>query len=132
MGYAHVDFESKRDAAKAIKDHDESSMVIGDREIRMDYAHPLGQKGDSPSPRRAVKDRHEPSHTVFVGNVSYEAKEKDIHEALKSFGNVVAVRIGALPHRTGQPNHILNLGLYSTRQGREPEGVRTRRFREYR
>jgi len=95
-GYAHVEFESKQDATKATKDHNESPMMIGDREIRIDYAYPVGRKGDGPLPRRAVKDRHEPSSTIFVARVPYEAKEEDIREALKSFGNIVAVRIGAL------------------------------------
>ena len=74
--------------------------MIGDRELRLDYAYPLGQKGVPPL-RRAVNDHHEPNPTVFIGNVPHAAKREDIREALKHLGNVVNVRIGPLPSRTG-------------------------------
>ena len=97
MGYAHIDFESKEAAIKANKDHQESPMTIGDREIRMDYAFPATHKGGPPPPRRAVKDRFEPCPTIFIGGVPYEATRDDIRESLKPLGEVVAVRICALP-----------------------------------
>jgi RNA recognition motif-containing protein len=109
-GFAHVSFESKQDAIKTFTEHNGSPMVIGDREVRMDYAFPVSNKG-APPPRRAVKDRHEPGPTIFVGGIPYDATRKDIREALEPLGKVVNVRIGALPYRTGQSNHILNLGF---------------------
>jgi len=96
MGYAHVDFESKEDAVRANKDHKESPMTLGDREIRMDYAFPQRDRGGPALPRRAVKDRREPSPTIFVGKVPQAATREDIHEALEPLGNVVAVRIRVL------------------------------------
>jgi len=106
MGYAHVDFKEKEDAIKANKDHKESSMTIGDREIKLDYAFPWRHKGGPPLPRRAVKDRHEPGPTIFVGNVPYEATREDIGEAMKSLGDVVAVRIGASLPKLGQASNL--------------------------
>ena len=93
MGYAHMDFQSKEHAIKVNKDHEESPMTIGDREIRIDYAFPWRHKGGPAPPRRAVKDRREPSYTVFVGNIPYEATRDDIRAALEPFGDVVAIRI---------------------------------------
>lgn len=131
MGYAHVDFESKQDAIKAFKDHSESPIMIEDRELRVDYAYPQSERGTSPQ-LRAVKDRHQASPTIFIGKLPYEARSEDIREALKSLGNVVTVRVGALTYGTSQPNHMLNLDLCSTQRGRGVEGVRTRRVCEYR
>ena len=97
MGFAHVDFESKEPAIKANRDHEESPMMIGDREIRMNHAFPYTHKGGPPLPRRAIKERREPAPTIFVGNLPYEATKDDIREALKPLGEVVAVRVCALP-----------------------------------
>ena len=97
MGYAHVDFESKESTIKAIKDHEESPMTIGDREVRMDYAFPWRHSGGPAPPRRAVKDRNEPAPTIFVGNIPYAATRDDIREALNPLGSVTAVRICACP-----------------------------------
>jgi len=91
-GYAHIDFKSKWDAVKVINEHQKSPMKIGDRKAVLDYSFPSRCKGD-PVTRRAVKDRHGPSPTIFVGNIPYEATTEDIREALKSFGNVAAVMI---------------------------------------
>ena len=131
MGYAHVDFESKQDAIKAFKDHSESPIMIEDRELRVDYAYPQSERGTSPH-LRAVKDRHQASPTIFIGKLPYEARSEDIREALKSLGNVVTVRVGALTYGTSQPNRMLNLDLCSTQRRRGVEGVRTRRVCEYR
>lgn len=98
----------------------------------MDHAFPLDHKdGPTLSPRR-VKDDYDPSPTLFVGGISYEATREDIREALRPLGHIVAVRIGPLPCRTGQPNRMLNPSLYRTRSGKELEGVRTYRLRDYR
>lgn len=99
---------------KVNKDHQESPMMIEDREIRMDYAYPPRPKGSPALPRRAVKERHEPGPTVFVGNVPYAATREDIREVLKPFGDVVDVRIGVTFYRSGQQNYALNLGSHST------------------
>lgn len=131
LGYAHLEFESQQDATKVNKDHKQSPMTIGDREIRMDYAFPWRQKGSPPPSRRAVKDRREPGRTVFLGNVPYEATREDIREVMEHLGDVAAVRICVLLCRTSQPDYTLNPGSYSAQQGRESEGVRTCRLYEY-
>ena len=95
MGYAHLDFRSKQDAIKANEDHQESPMMIGDREIRLNYSFPSRDRGGPALPRRAVKDRHPPSATIFIGGVPYEATKEDICESVKHLGDVTTVRIGA-------------------------------------
>ena len=119
---------SKQDAVKVKKDHQESPMIIGDREISLNYSFPPRDRGGPALPRRAVKDRHPPSATIFIGNVPYEATREDIREGVKHLGDVTAVRIGALLCGTVQLNCLLSPGLYSAHQGREPEGVRTCRL----
>ncbi|KAF9645184.1 RNA-binding domain-containing protein [Thelephora ganbajun] len=112
QGYAHADFESKQDAIRANKDHQESAMRIGDRKIRMEYAFPQRDKGGSAPPRRAVKARHEPSPTIFIGNIPYEATREDISEALKPLGNAVAVRIAL--NREGKPKRYAHVDFTNT------------------
>jgi len=95
-GYAHVEFESEKDAIRAHEAHDESPITIDDREIRMDFGAPSSNRG-SPTQRRGIKERREPSPTIYVGNVPLNATRDDIHEALKSLGDMAAIRIGGLP-----------------------------------
>lgn len=128
-GYAHVDFESKQDAVKVFEDHSESPITIEDRELRVGHAYPTRA---SSLRMRTVKDRFDPSSHIFVGKLPYEATREDIREALKRFGLITDVRVGALTYGTSQPNHMLNLGSCSTRRGRDIEGIRTRRVCEYR
>lgn len=130
MGCAHVGFESRQDAIKVTEAHNESPIVIGDREVRVDYARPWKNKYPV-SPQRAVKDRHEPSSTIFVGNIPYHATREDICEALKPLGEVVDIRIGALLCRIGQQSYMLNLGSHSIQEERDPRGVWTCRLYEY-
>ena len=71
-------------------------MMLDGRIIRLDYAYPTSNQGGPLSQRRGVKDRREPSPTIFLGNIPPDATRDDIHEVMKSFGDVVAIRIGAL------------------------------------
>jgi len=71
-------------------------MTIGGRDIRIDYGFPSSNKGGTPLQQRGVKDRREPSPTIFVGNLPSNATRDDVREVMKSLGDVAAVRIGAL------------------------------------
>jgi len=98
-GYAYVKFRSKEDAIRAKEGHMEFPIRMGPRRIRIEYGTSTGERDGPPLPsprRRAVKDRTEPSPTVFVGDVPYGATGDDIRKALEPLGSVKAIRIRAL------------------------------------
>lgn len=95
-GFAHIEFSTKRDAMGVYKSHEESPLEIGGRAIRIDYGYPQIPKGEGGLPRRAVKDRHGPGPTIFIGNLR-EVAEEDVFEALRPHGKVVVVRLGGFP-----------------------------------
>ena len=89
--------------------------MIGDRQARIEYGRYNKRHGDGPpSPRRGVKERHEPSPVIYVGNVPHEATKSDILEVMKPLGDAKAVRICALLPPPSYPNYILSLGSRST------------------
>jgi len=70
-------------------------MTLEGREIRIDYGFPMTKKGSSPQ-RSGIKDRRDPSPTIFVGYLPSDVTRDDVREVMGSLGDVVAVRIGAL------------------------------------
>jgi len=122
MGFAHIDFESKEDAVRANKDHEGSPVTIGGREIRIEYAFPQRQRGGLALPRRVVKDHHEPSPTIFVGNVPPVVTREDIREALGSLGDIAAVRIRMLfADPVNRITHLTRVHTAPDKEGR-PRG----------
>ena len=61
----------------------------------MDYGFPKSDRG-SPQQLRGIKDRREPSPTIYVGNLPHNATRDDVREVMKHLGDVAAVRIGGL------------------------------------
>ena len=46
--------------------------------------------------------RHQPSRTLYIGNMSYEMTDQDLNELFRDVKNVLDVRV-AIDRRTGQP-----------------------------
>lgn len=98
-GYGYVDFENKSYAEKAIQEM--QGKEIDGRPINCDMStsKPAGNNdrakkfGDTPS---------EPSDTLFLGNLSFNADRDAIFELFAKHGEVVSVRIPTHPE-TEQP-----------------------------
>ncbi|CAI4062627.1 Nsr1p SKDI_07G4090 [Saccharomyces kudriavzevii IFO 1802] len=100
-GYGYVDFENKSYAEKAIQEM--QGKEIDGRPINCDLStsKPAGNNtndrakkfGDTPS---------EPSDTLFLGNLSFNADRDTIFELFAKHGEVVSVRIPTHPE-TEQP-----------------------------
>ena len=47
-------------------------------------------------------EKHPPSKTLFIGNMSFEMSDKDLNDLFRDIRNVMDVRV-AIDRRTGQP-----------------------------
>ena len=73
---------------------------IDGRTINLDYAKPNPNQEGGRGNRRAQQygdQLSEPSTTVFVGNVSFEADEEMLSEAFSKYGTITGVRLPTDP-----------------------------------
>ncbi|TKX26948.1 putative nucleic acid binding protein 4 [Elsinoe australis] len=100
-GFGYVEFNTIEDATKAL-DAKQGAMVDG-REINIDFGkvRPDRSYNNDQVNARAQKfgDRapNEPSATLFVGNISFNADQDMITEAFSEYGNVNGVRLPTNP-----------------------------------
>ena len=73
---------------------------IDGRTINLDYAKPNPNRDGVRGDRRAQQygdELSEPSATIFVGNVSFEADEEMLSEAFSKYGTITGVRLPTDP-----------------------------------
>ena len=100
-GYGYVDFEDKSYAEKAIKEM--HGKEIDGRAINCDMS--TSKPAGPPKDDRAKKFGDvpsEPSDTLFLGNLSFEADRDNLYEIFGKYGEIVSVRIPTHPE-TEQP-----------------------------
>ncbi|KAK6461987.1 hypothetical protein DFJ63DRAFT_320249 [Scheffersomyces coipomensis] len=100
-GYGYVDFDSKSAAEKALQDY--QGKEIDGRPINLDMStgkphatksnDRAKQYGDTPS---------QPSDTLFIGNLSFNAQRDNLFEIFGQYGSVISCRIPTHPD-TQQP-----------------------------
>ncbi|CAG58749.1 uncharacterized protein GVI51_E02981 [Nakaseomyces glabratus] len=100
-GYGYVDFEDKSYAEKAVKEM--HGKEIDGRPINVD----MSTSKPTVNPREDRQKRFgdipsEPSDTLFLGNLSFNADRDNIYEIFGKFGEIISVRIPTHPE-TEQP-----------------------------
>jgi len=103
-GFGYVEFTNAADAAKA---HDAmKGTEIDGRLCNVDYASSNrkegGQKERFQARAKTFGDQtSEPSDTLFVGNLSFDAGQETVSEAFGEYGTVISVRLPT-DRETGQ------------------------------
>ncbi|CCF58908.1 hypothetical protein KAFR_0F03120 [Kazachstania africana CBS 2517] len=99
-GYGYVDFENKEYAEKAVKEM--HGKEIDGREINCDMSTSKPAAGNNDRAKKFGDVPSEPSETLFLGNLSFNADRDNISEMFSKFGEIVSVRIPTHPE-TEQP-----------------------------
>jgi nucleolin len=94
-GFGYVEFTSSASAAAALKA--KKGALIDGREANVDFSTPRSND----APRERAQDRakqfgdqkNEPSDTLFVGNLSFDADENAVGEAFGAHATVVNIRL---------------------------------------
>ncbi|KAF2836520.1 hypothetical protein M501DRAFT_908351, partial [Patellaria atrata CBS 101060] len=93
-GFGYVEFANAEDAAKALKE--KKGSHLDGRELNVDFSQP---KSDTPKERgnqRASKfgdSRSEPSSTLFIGNISFDATPDMLSETFSTYGTINRVSL---------------------------------------
>lgn len=94
-GFGYVEFTSSASAAAALKA--KKGSLIDGREANVDFSTP--RSNDAPRDRAADRakqfgdQKNEPSDTLFVGNLSFDADENAVGEAFGAHATVVNIRL---------------------------------------
>ncbi|CCK70068.1 Nsr1p KNAG_0D03220 [Huiozyma naganishii CBS 8797] len=100
-GYGYVDFEDISYAEKALKEM--QGKEIDGRPINVDMSTSKPAGGASNDRAKKFGDvPSEPSDTLFLGNLSFDADRDNLYEIFGKFGEIISVRIPTHPE-TEQP-----------------------------
>jgi nucleolin len=102
-GYGYVDFSSKAAAEKALKEY--QGREIDGRPINLDLSTGKQHTANNRNNDRASKfgdTPSEPSDTLFLGNLSFNANRDVLFNTFSEHGSVVSVRVPTHPD-TEQP-----------------------------
>ncbi|ETI26586.1 hypothetical protein G647_03364 [Cladophialophora carrionii CBS 160.54] len=96
-GYGYVEFVNAADATKAY-DAKKGTDLDG-RPLNIDYANAKKDAKEKQQVRgqRFGDQLSEPSDTLFLGNLSFEATEDDVYNLFSPFGTATGVRIPTNP-----------------------------------
>ncbi|KAF2436480.1 RNA-binding domain-containing protein [Tothia fuscella] len=94
-GFGYVEFEDVNAATAAINALNQE--VFQGRRMAVQF-HRRREPISLSTPRQP----HEPSKTLFIGNMSFEMSDKDLNDLFREVRNVIDVRV-AIDRRTGQP-----------------------------
>jgi len=96
-GYGYVEFVNVADAVKAF--NAKKGTQLDNRDLNIDYANKKQSPGEKQESRgaRFNDQRSEPSDTLFLGNLSFEATEDDVYAMFAPFGTATSVRIPTSP-----------------------------------
>src|SRR4051812_21630030 len=95
--FAYVDFENAADATAAVENLD--MQVFEGRNLVVQYHRPKPVRTFRPISNQPTSP---PSNTLFLGNMSFEMSDKDIHDLFRDIRNIFEVRV-AIDKRTNQP-----------------------------
>ncbi|KAF2480498.1 hypothetical protein BDY17DRAFT_326398 [Neohortaea acidophila] len=98
-GYGYVEFNSTEKALEALEAM--QGTLLDGRNLRVDFSVPRPARDENATPQQRGADRaqkygdtpKEPSATLFVGNVSFDADESMITELFQEYGTINAVRL---------------------------------------
>ncbi|KAK5174150.1 nuclear localization sequence binding protein [Saxophila tyrrhenica] len=98
-GFGYVEFEDVTDAVAAFEG--KNGADVDGRAIRVDMSNPRPEPGQGQTPQQRSSERaqrygdapKEPSTTLFVGNLSFNADESAVSASFEEFGSINAVRL---------------------------------------
>ena len=96
--FGYVDFVRQDDANNAIAKLDQS--VFDGRRMTVQYHRRQERPRNTNNTRPDAQ--HQPSKTLFIGNMSFEMSDKDLNDLFREVKNVLDVRV-AIDRRSGQP-----------------------------
>ena len=109
-GFGYVEFTDPAHAAAALEA--KNGALIDGREVRLDFStgkqNQKSGQGSTPQQRSSERAQRygdipkEPSTTLFVGNISFDATQDMVYEAFAEFGNIQGVRLPT-DRETGNP-----------------------------
>lgn len=92
-GFGYVEFVNPEDAAKALQEM--SGQQIDGRRLNVDTAAKRSEGAENSNKRQKTfgDSQSEPSETLFVANIAFDADEDMIGQAFGEHGTVTAVRL---------------------------------------
>ncbi|KAK5117725.1 hypothetical protein LTR62_005149 [Meristemomyces frigidus] len=98
-GFGYIEFKDVECAIAAVEA--KNGTELDGRNIRLDFSEPRAQRDNNQTPQQRGAARaqqygdapKEPSSTLFVGNVSFEADENMVTEMFSEYGTIKAVRL---------------------------------------
>lgn len=93
-GFAFVRFATPEGREKAVNDCDGTYMMERAIGVRPNKGRPVGLKQrERKAPRTGLSDKPSGCTTIFVGNLPFEAEEKDLESLFSSCGTIRNARI---------------------------------------
>lgn len=119
-GFGYVEFDDESAAAAALEA--KKGAQLDGRELNVDFSVPRGDRTDAPRGAR-VNDRaskfgdqkSNPTETLFVGNVSFEATAEMLQETFAEYGTINRVSLPT-DRDTGAPKGFAYIGFESVDQ----------------
>ena len=107
-GFGYVEFTDSANAAAAVEA--KQGAEVDGRAIRIDFSQGRQQRQDGNTPQQRSNERasrygdvpKEPSATLFVGNISFEADSDMVREAFEPYGSITGIRLPT-DRETGEP-----------------------------
>lgn len=98
-GFGYVEFNEVSDAVTALEA--KQGAILDGRGLRIDFSQGRQQRADGQTPQQRSADRSskygdtpsEPSTTLFVGNVSFDADESMLSDVFQEYGTIMSVRL---------------------------------------
>ena len=98
-GFGYVEFINTSDAITALEA--KNGADLDGRNIRVDFSQPREKRTDGQTPQQRGSERaqrygdvpKEPSATLFVGNISFNADESMLTEVFQDFGTIKGIRL---------------------------------------
>lgn len=107
-GFGYVEFSDVANAVKALQQ--KTGADVDGRAIRIDFSNPRQPKAEGFTPQQRAGDRaqkygdapKEPTSTLWVGNLSFDADEATVTEYFQEHGTIKGVRLPT-DRETGAP-----------------------------
>lgn len=90
MGYGFVEFETKEEADKALRDLQFSKLEEHTLELKRSNR---STKAEDSTVKKSANLKGKPSTKILVRNIPFQAKQKEVEQLFKVFGEVKSVRL---------------------------------------
>lgn len=108
-GFGFVEFANVEDASAAVDKLDQKPLQ--GRRMAVQFNKPRDRPRSSPT-------QHQPSKTLFIGNMSFEMSDKDLSDLFRDMRNVMDVRV-AIDRNTGQTRGFAHADFVDVESAKE-------------